>query len=330
MLSCASPWWLLLLPVPVLLWWSSQYRSGRRREAQPAILHPRADLLKALDCTHGGRRRVPWWWLGSCMLLLVALSQPRWLDTGDPDSYYGHNIMLAIDASASMQAIDYSNGQRAVSRLDIVKQSALDFLDQRHGDRIGLIVFGDDAYLYAPLTTDISLLKKLVSELVQGLAGDKTAIGDAIALATDKLQSESEQSRFLMLFTDGSNTSGIMLPENATRLARQHGIHIYTIGIGHQGKVLYPQGPVSKPLYSQLPVDEALLRNIAEATGGRYFRAGNRQALQDSIDTINHEQRIELKPDQQIRQQDLFIWPLLLAVLMILLAEFTNRRPVLP
>ena len=329
MLSFAAPLWLTLLPLPFLLWWLSHRRRRLTSQGAPAILHPGADLLGTL-LRQRRRRSIPWQWLAVCMLLCLALARPQWLDRHDPDNYVGHNIMLAIDVSASMQAIDYVDKQRPVSRMDIVKQTAGKFLEQRLGDRIGLVVFGDDAYVYAPLTHDLKLLQQLVKELDSGVAGQRTAIGDALALATDKLASLDRRSRIIVLLTDGSNTAGIVQPDNAIRLARQENVHIYTIGIGHDSRVPFPQGPVNEPIYSELPVDHALLQRIADETGGRYFNAANREQLMTSLDTISQEQAITFNPVVPGGSRDLFVWPLLLAVSLLLISEMDRRRLVLP
>ena len=204
MLTFASPLWLLALPLPYFLW----LVVARRREiagvissgtiqAQPAIVHSQADVLAGLaadDTGKGRKQRVPWLWLFGCMLLLTAMGRPQWLDFSSPAAHQGHNIMLAIDVSGSMRALDFVVDGTPTSRLDVLKQVTRQFLDHRTHDRIGLIMFADDALTFMPMTTDIAMVRNLLDEIRQGVAGEKTALGDTIALAVQRLRDASSIS----------------------------------------------------------------------------------------------------------------------------------------
>lgn len=330
MLTLYSPLWLLALPLPVLLWFviTRRHAIANRvfkgsRKIRSAIVHPQADVLAALDHARKGRRRIPWLWLTGCMLLLLAMSRPQWLDFAVPGAHRGHDVMLAIDVSGSMRSLDFVIDGVPASRLDMVKQVTRQFIDNRTDDRIGLIMFADDAMTFMPLTTDLVMVRDMVDEVRHGIAGEKTAIGDTIALAVKRLRDADNTSRILIMLTDGANTSGSVSPESAILLARHQGVRVYTIGIGTDNMVAFPRGPVQAPVYTELPLDEDLLRNIAAQTGGRYFHAGNTRELQQIYTDIDRLESDEIRDPQLASHMDLYWLPLLAGLVLLL---FNERR----
>ena len=323
MLSLASPYWLLALPLPWIMWWLAQQRQQKQATTSTALYHPQAALLASLS--QQTRRHLPWFWLVGCMLLLLALSRPQW--SGDSE-HQGRNFMLAIDISSSMKAQDFFVNGRAVNRLDTVKHVVNQFIEQRQGDRIGLIVFADDAFTLAPLSNDLNLIKRLVSDIDQGMAGHRTAMGQAIALGVKRLEKVDSQSRNLILLTDGSNTAGEMHPLNALEIAKLHQVKIYSIGVGNPGKVLFQRGPVEDPDFIEVPLDEALLQQLSNESDGRYYRAGDTSTLEQVMADIESLETIPLQ-QQESPPQEWYLLPLLAGLLMLALAQWRSTREVM-
>jgi Ca-activated chloride channel homolog len=326
MVHLAWPWMLLFLPLPWLL--------GRLlppvRPQGAALYLPFADGLGINAAAAGGA--VPRWrrllfallWL----LLVVAAVRPQWLGDPQPVQTTGRRLLLAVDVSGSMQTRDMANGY---SRLQVVKAVAGDFIKRRHGDQVGLILFGTRPYVQAPLTADLRTVDQFLQESMIGVAGTETAIGDAIGLAIKRLQDDSARhgpqnktaggDMVMILLTDGRNDAGEMPPLEAARLAAKEGLRIYTIGVGaaaQQG--FFGLDPGNDDL------DEDSLKAIAQTTGGEYFRATDAEALQSVYARID---RLEPSAgrDQWYRPRtEWFPWPLGLALLLSLPAAGLRGR----
>jgi len=240
------------------------------------------------------------------LLLLSAAARPQWL--GEPLELpeTGRNLLLAVDVSGSMETEDL--GAETTTRLDVVKRVVGEFLERREGDRIGLILFGSQAYLQSPLSLDRYTVKTLLDEAVIGIAGRETAIGDAIGLALRRLRG-AEGEAVLILLTDGANTTGNVSPRKAAQLAAQEGLRIHTVGIG--GKARAVRGLFGMRLVNPAAdLDEESLQFIAETTGGHYFRASDREELERI-----YQQLDELEPvtrgSRTVRPvAELYPWPL--------------------
>ncbi len=319
MLSLATPWWLLALPLPFFVWHLSRRRRARGDARDVQLRHPQAALLAELQGQLPPQpARLPWLWLIACCLLILALARPQWLDDTPP----GRNFVLAIDISGSMRALDFSEGEKAISRLDMLKQVVDGFLDSRANDRVGLVIFGDDAYTLAPLTHDLDLLRRLLRDVDNGVAGEKTALGPAVAIGVKRLQHEDPRSRTLILLTDGSHTSGEITPASALEMAQYAGVTLFTVGIGSHGKVLFPRGPTQRPDYKEVPMEEGVLQSLAEGSGGQYFRAAAPGELGRIIAEIDRLATIPLDGSQ--RRADEWYWlPLSLAILLIAAAQLS-------
>ena len=324
MLSLANPIWLLALPLPLILWWLAQQQSQKQVQQTSALYHPQAALLASLS-QQGRKRNLPWLWLIGCSLLLLALSRPQWLGG---DEHQGRNFMLALDISSSMKAQDFFVNGQAVNRLDTVKHVINQFIAQRHGDRIGLIVFADDAYTLAPMSSDLNLIQRLTKDIDQGMAGQKTALGQAIALGVKRLEQLPGESRNLILLTDGSNTAGEIHPLNALEMAKLHQVKIYSIGVGNPGKVLFQRGPVEDPDFIEVPLDEALLQQLANETDGKYFRAGDTQGLQQIISDIERSETVALA-QQNVPPVEWYLAPLLAGLLLLALSQWQRSREMM-
>lgn len=333
MFEFATPFWLLLLPLPWLLRFLSA--RSKTRTTLPdtelaAIRHSQAALLIELTTTAKRKTSLPWLWLLGCALLFVTAARPQWLHSDNPTGRPGHDIMVALDISGSMLAQDFLHDGSLTTRIAISKATASEFIKQREGDRVGLIAFADDAFTFMPLTTDIELARSFITEIDNGLAGERTALGDAIALAADHLRDRPAPSRILLLLTDGSHTAGNVSPESAILLAQEYGLRIYSIGVGTNSTVAFPRGPMQTPLYTELPIDEPLLRRIATETDGRYFHAGDSETLQAIFNEIDRLEPIEIDDPTPIPRDEWFWLPLLLALSLLMLHERNQRQQVLP
>jgi Ca-activated chloride channel family protein len=246
------------------------------------------------------------------MLLVLAAARPERIGDELDVPVSGRNLMLAVDLSGSMDAKDFELGNRRVDRLTATKAVAGDFIARREGDRIGLILFGERAYLQVPLTLDRETVNTLLLEAFIGLAGEKTAIGDAITLAVKRIHDQGDEAseQVLILLTDGANTAGEIDPLKAAELAQQIGLRIYTIGIGAEQMVVSSITGGMRRVNPSADLDEETLTQIAESTGGRYFRAKDTAALQD-IYRILDEMEPVAEPEAGFRPvKSLYYWPL--------------------
>ena len=252
-------------------------------------------------------------------LIVCALMHPQRVEQISNTKTKGHDIMLAVDLSKSMLALDFAdlNNNDRRNRLDVIKKVASKFIVNRDGDRFGLILFGDSAYLQTPLTSDITSVATMLDLSEIGMAGDATAIGDAIALAVKALIQRPEGSRIIILLTDGSNTAGVIAPQEAARLAKAYGIKIYCIGVGRKGAVPFP-ADIGGIVYAKIEIDEPALRKIAEETGGAYFGATDESTLSEIYKRIDELEKTEAETSEYLLRQQLFRIPLSLAMLMIL------------
>ena len=287
------PWAVALLPLPLVFRWVFP----KVEPAQDSALRvPSVDDFSCASVISVRRSMVyvplilailAW------VLTVLALTRPQWL--GDPVALptTGRDLMLAVDLSGSMEAQDFQLRGDVVDRLTAAKAVAADFIVRRTGDRLGLILFGQKAYIQTPLTYDRETVRTLLMESAIGLAGRETAIGDAIGLAIKRLKKQSAGSRVLILLTDGANTAGEVKPRKAAELAAEQGLKIYTIGIGADEMVVSSLFG-SRIVNPSSDLDEDTLKAIADRTGGRYFRARNTREL-EKIYSRSEEHTSELQ-----------------------------------
>lgn len=312
MLTLAWPWALLALPLPILL----RRLLPEANELQEAGLRvPGLARFSKLTGRAASEQLLNWhFWVAVIAWLLLVLASARPEHIGDeldvPVS--GRNLMLAVDLSGSMDQKDFALGQTRVDRLTATKAVASDFISRRDGDRIGLILFGERAYLQVPLTLDRETVKILLMEAFIGLAGEKTAIGDAITLAVKRIHDQETDGgeQVLVLLTDGANTAGEIDPLKAADLARQVGLKIYTIGIGAEQIEVASIIGGRRRINPSADLDEATLTKIAELTGGRYFRATDTETLQDIYRLVDELEPVE-EPEAGFRPvRSLYYLPL--------------------
>jgi len=308
------PWLLSLLPLPLLIRW---LLPAHKPVEQAALKVPFLD-----DFSEGETRVISqtgrWPFLAAAIawiLLIAACTRPQWLGEPIEQAVSGRDLMLAVDLSGSMEVQDFVINRQAVDRLTATKWVAGDFINRRVGDRIGLILFGTQAYLQTPLTFDRKTVMTLLDESAIGLAGDNTAIGDAIGLAVKRLKNQEVNSRVLILMTDGANTAGEVSPLKAAELAAENQLKIYTIGIGADEMLVRSFFGAQKVNPSQ-DLDEKTLTAIAEKTGGVYFRARNTDELNKIYQLLDQLEPVE-KDKQYFRpKSELYYWPLAGALLL--------------
>jgi Ca-activated chloride channel family protein len=320
MLAFDYPWAALAAPLPTLiyLWWPR----AQQREAALRIpfYQEFADATEAPS--RALRRRGRLLGLGLLWLLLVAAAcGPRWL--GEPVALpsSGRDLLLAVDISGSMQIEDMQIGDELVARVVAVKAVVADFIRQREGDRIGLILFGTQAYLQAPLTFDLATVGRFLEEAQLGFAGPETAIGDAIGLAVKRLRERPGQRHVLILLTDGANTAGKVNPLAAAKLAAENGVVIYTVGVGADELVLpglFGSSFGQRRVNPSADLDEDTMQAIATTTGGRYFRARDPRELAGIYHLLDELEPVADQNQTYRPQQALFFWPLGGALLLSL------------
>ena len=329
-----SPYFLLLLLFAPLFVERGRnfFSSSLRARPQPDILFSTSASLEAIKPTlkkHSLKAslRKPSMnilRLAIFISLVVAVSRPqtgsRFLETDAS----GRDIMLVLDTSNSMRALDFIyNGQR-IDRLTVLKNVVTDFINRREGDRIGLVVFGSEAYTQSPLTLDRNTLKEYLKLIQPGVAGGETAIGDGIGIALKHLKEIKGKSKVIVLVSDGENNTGLLSPIASAKISKELGIKIYTIGIGTSEPVPFPQETVfgrTVLTYQTLPLDEKTLKTIAEITGGKYFYAKDTETLINVYEEINRlETRVE-KVTQYVEYNDRFMYPLVLGVILAMLYQ---------
>lgn len=309
-----DPQWLWLLP---LAW---------------AWLWPRGEtprlLFSATRETNGlGPKIPPRWWLRGLRALAVtslilACARPQAGRTVTEVSHSGVDIFLAVDTSGSMRALDLKLDGKPSTRLAVVKKAAAEFIRRRPADRLGLIAFGESAIVQCPLTLDHDLLQELLAEANFGMAGDGTAVGDAVGIGVRHMKDLPAKSRILVLMTDGANNAGVIEPERAAEIAKTYGVKVYTIGVGIEGEApfLVDTGFGQQVVYQKTDLDEPSLKQIAEKTGAKFFRAQDTQTLEEIYAEIDRLEKTERKQKEFDRYDERF---LLFAVLglALLLAE---------
>ena len=321
------PWAALLLPLPLVLpylWPRPEEHAEEHLEGQrQTLLHPRLEALQAAYQVRRPRLAIGGWvhrtllgllWVG----LVLALMRPEWLTPYTEVSTPGYDLMLAVDASHSMDALDFTVGGRQVTRMQVVKGVMGRFVDAREGDRIGLIIFGSQAFVLSPLSMDRNAVRQLLDGVVASIAGQGTALGDAIALGVKKLRERPPQSRVMILIADGDNSAGGFAPIEAARLARMAGVRIYVIGVGSKQEQIpiYEDGVIK--YRDDLTMNEENLQEIATITGGGYFRATDTSALEEISGRVGELEKTQAEARTAFLPEPLFRWPLSLALASLL------------
>jgi Ca-activated chloride channel homolog len=322
-------WFALLLPLPLLVRWLIPLSRRALHQSSPEIHFPALDRIKSAFPVFRAQKKsnrlffILLWLIWIC--LVIALMQPERVDQFRQERNKGYDLMLAVDISGSMQALDFSTPSKMVSRLDVTKDVVGKFAMGREGDRVGLITFGENAYLHVPLTLDTQSVSKMLNDTVSGMAGNATAIGDAIGLSVRTLRERPEGSRVLVLLTDGEDNASTIPPLEAAKLAKQYGIRIYTIGVGKRGLVPFPRQFGGYGM-AEVSIDEELLKEIAASTGGQYFLATDQKALETIYSKINEMEKSESNQTVFLIREPFYEYPLGFAMIMLLIISLIQKR----
>jgi Ca-activated chloride channel family protein len=304
------PWIIWLAPLPLLVWWLAP----PRRQEQQAIRVPFLQRLEAAggsaQGSAGGHEMSLWIRAFLWILILLALARPQWLEPPIERTISTRDLLLLVDLSGSMQAEDFKNSEgQTVDRLTAVKQVLGEFLLRREGDRVGLVVFGNAPFLQVPFTTDLSLCRQLLDETSIGMAGPRTAFGDAIGLGIRLFENSNVPTKTIIALTDGNDTSSALPPVEASRVARDREITIHTVAIGDPETV------------GEEKLDTEGLRQVAKSTGGEFFLALDRIELEGVYTQLDKIETHEVKRVSHRPRRDLYYWPLCTALLVSLIAH---------
>jgi len=323
MLELEWPWLLALLPLPLLV-----MLLPAQKQEDAALRVPFFTQVKTIKTkTHSLRTKkiastfLLWLiWAG----LVIGAANPQWI--GEPVSIpnSGRDLLVAVDISGSMKIDDMKYKGEAIQRVDAVKMVVGDFVKNRKSDRLGLILFGTQAYLQAPLTYDRQTVNTLLQEAQLGFAGEQTAIGDAIGLAIKRLRTRPDAQRVLIVLTDGANTAGELEPVKAAELAEKEHVKIYTIGFGADEMIVDNGFFGSRKINPSADLDEPTMRAIADKTGGQYFRARNLEELHEIHKTLNRLEPIDSEEEKFRPIKSLFFYPLAAALLLSLFWAFAS------
>jgi Ca-activated chloride channel family protein len=327
-LALKDPIWLLaLVALPLILW-----LRGRRRV--PVLLVPFAAAWHRASLASASRWPVALALLG-LGLLIGALARPQRVEDKREVRSEGYDIMLAIDLSTSMRAEDFEKDGERINRLQAIKPVIQAFIERRPADRIGIVLFSGRAYTMAPLTFDHDWLARQLGRVRIGMIEDGTAIGDGLGVALTRLEQAKRDSggkrmgAFVVLMTDGANNRGALQPQQAAELAKSRGVPVYTIGSGKDGYVPVPvyDDNNRKMGYRRMlsDLDEASLRQIAEATGGKFFRASDTDTIESAFKAIDRAQKIEFQAKGYLITTELFWWLAIPGLVALVLAAAISR-----
>jgi Ca-activated chloride channel family protein len=323
-LTFASPLWLLLLGALPAVWLL------RRRQRVPAVVVPDAHAWHAPDAAASLLTAATAVYAGIA-LLVFALARPQVHEPLGDEQRAGYDLVIAIDLSTSMYAEDFQRGGVTTNRLQAIKPIVSAFINRRPNDRIGIVVFAGRAYTFAPLTFDHEWLRRQSARLSIGIVEDGTAVGDAIGVALSRLReglkdadAQRRHGQFIVLLTDGSSNKGALDPRLAAQLAAEEGVPVYTIGAGAEGLVPTPvfdyAGNRTGTEMKESEIDSLVLRDIAETTGGLFFRATDPDAVREAFASIDQAQKIEFDASPPVVSRDLFQLPASAGLALLALA----------
>lgn len=316
--------WFLLLLIPLVA-----YYIYRARQGGAAVTVSTIDTIKRAPKTiRYYMRHIPFVLRCAALsLIVVAIARPQSAEHYTNTTTEGIDIVLAVDVSTSMLAKDFTP-----DRLSVAKEVASEFISDRTGDRIGLVVFAGESFTQSPLTTDQSSLQTMLGRITSGVIEDGTAIGNGLATSINRLRESEAKSKVVILLTDGVNNRGEISPLTAAKIAKDMGIKVYTIGIGRRGTAPYPifdeRGREVDVVNMKVEIDEKILRDIAEQTGGEYFRATDKQTLEAIYDRINQLEKSKVEVENRTTLHEEFL-VFVLCALAALLLEFIIEKIIL-
>jgi len=320
-ITFGQPWFLLLLIViPVLIWW--YVTKNNRRQASIIISDVSA---KGLSSWKTSFRHLPFVFrLLAIIFIIAAIARPQTMFEEQNAEGEGVDIVLCIDVSGSMTAQDLTP-----NRLEAAKNVAIDFVNKRLTDRIAIVIFSGESFTQCPLTTDHAVLISAIENIRNGLLEDGTAIGSGLGTSVDRLRTSKSKSKVVILLTDGENNGGLIDPQTAKEIAKAFQVKVYTIGVGTDG---YAPQPVNTPMgvvmqQGKVSIDEKLLKEIANETGGKYFRAKDNDGLAGIYDEINSLEKSKVEISTRTRYTEKF-FPFVIAALALLFLEMLLKFTV--
>ncbi len=320
-ITFGQPWFLLLLIViPVLIWW---YATKNNKHHGAIIIS--SISAKGLSSWKTGLRHLPFVLrLLAIIFIIAAIARPQTMFDEQNAEGEGVDIVLCIDVSGSMTAQDLTP-----NRLEAAKNVAIDFVNKRLTDRIAIVIFSGESFTQCPLTTDHAVLISAIENIRNGLLEDGTAIGSGLGTSVDRLRTSKSKSKVVILLTDGENNGGLIDPQTAKEIAKAFQVKVYTIGVGTDG---YAPQPVNTPMgivmqQGKVSIDEKLLKQIANETGGKYFRAKDNQGLTGIYDEINNLEKSKVEISSRTRYTEKF-FPFVIAALALLFLEMLLKFTV--
>jgi len=323
MFRLAAKFYLLLwLLLPLLAWWERLLN----RKGQRHVWFPGRDLFPAPvpSLKSALTRRLNLFKLAALFLFVAALARPQWLDTERVEEQKGMDILLTLDISGSMAAMDF----KPKNRLEVAKEVIAAFIEKRRSDRLGLVIFAATSYTKCPLTVDYDILKFYLQETELGELEDGTALGMALATSVNRIRHAAAKTKIIILLTDGVNNRGEIDPRDAAKMARDFHIKVYTIGVGTRGQAPYPvldSFGRRQHVMVDVEIDEPLLREMARTTGGLYFRATDRDSLRNIFSEIDRWEKTSIKTRTYTETSELFPYFIALGLLLLFLVETARR-----
>jgi len=309
------PWLLALTPLPLLMLLLPAQKKQEAALQVPFFNQVQDIKVNSHSIRNKDRARSICLWL-IWLSLLIAAANPQWIGEPTGMANSGRDLLIAVDISGSMKIEDMKDQGHPITRLAAVKKVVGNFVENRKSDRLGLILFGTQAYLQAPLTYDRQTVNTLLQETEIGFAGENTSIGDAIGLAVKRLRARPDAQRVLIVLTDGANTTGELQPLKAAELAAQAHVKIYTIGFGADEMIVDDGFFGARKVNPSQDLDEPTMRGIADKTGGQYFRARNLEQLSEIHQELNRLEPIDSEQEMYRPVKNLFYWPLCFAFLL--------------
>ncbi len=318
----AKSYFFLLLLVPLLVMWHLFLRRRGKRFiffSSKKLLKDSGRPVKAFFIKHLFYVK-----LVALVLFILALARPQILNFFDEENKKGIDILIALDISGSMASMDF----KPLNRLEVAKQVIADFIGRRNTDRLGLVIFAGVSYTKCPLTVDYEILNHMLGETSIGEVEDGTALGMALATSVNRIRTSKSRTKIIILLTDGVNNRGEIDPRDAAQIAKDFNIKVYTIGVGTRGQAPIPiTDQYGRTAYTMMPVeiDEELLQEIANNTGGLYFRATDKASFQQIFTEIDRWEKTEISSRRFHTAQDLFLYFIIAALALLFLAEFAKR-----
>jgi Ca-activated chloride channel family protein len=315
-------YFLCLIIVPILILWHLYLK----KKGERFILYSSKKLIKSSDSTVKAFfiKNLFYLKLLALILFIAALARPQELSYYEKESKKGIDILISLDISGSMASIDFTPR----NRLEVAKDVISDFIQKRSTDRLGLVIFAGTSYTKCPLTIDYDMLKYFLKETKLGELEDGTALGMALATSVNRIRNSKSKTKIIILLTDGVNNRGEIDPRDAAQIAKDFNVKVYTIGVGTKGQAPYPVTDASgrTQLYMiDVEIDEELLKEIANNTGGLYFRAADRAQLHQIFNEIDRWEKTEISTKRYYNARDLYLYFIIAAFALLLLTEFAKR-----